>query len=81
MTSIKEDPIAAILKKIAPGTPIREGLDNILKAKTGALLLITDKQEVIDEVVDGGFFINEEKNMYSIMFGLYRNRISCWVQQ
>ena len=25
--------------------------------------------------------INEEKNMYSIMFGLYRNRISCWVQQ
>ena len=60
MSSIKEDPIAKILKRIAPGTPIREGLDNILKAKTGALLLITDKQEVIDEVVDGGFFINED---------------------
>ena len=30
MSSIKEDPIAEILKKIAPGTPIREGLDNIL---------------------------------------------------
>ena len=60
MKTIKEDPIAEILKKIAPGTPIRDGLDNILKAKTGALLLITDKQEVIDEVVDGGFFINEE---------------------
>ena len=60
MSSIKEDPIADILKKIAPGTPIREGLDNILKAKTGALLLITDKQEVIDEIVDGGFFINED---------------------
>ena len=60
MTSIKEDPIAEILKKIAPGTPIREGLDNILKAKTGALLLITDKQEVIEEIVDGGFFINED---------------------
>ena len=43
MKTIKEDPIAEILKKIAPGTPIREGLDNILKAKTGALLLITDK--------------------------------------
>ena len=26
---------------------------------TGALLLITDKQEVIDEIVDGGFNINE----------------------
>lgn len=42
MSTVKEDPIAEILKKIAPGTPIREGLDNILKAKTGALLLITD---------------------------------------
>ena len=62
MSSIKEDPIADILKKIAPGTPIREGLDNILKAKTGALLLITDKQEEIDEIVDGGFFINEDLN-------------------
>ena len=60
MSSIKEDPIAEILKKIAPGTPIREGLDNILKAKTGALLLITDKQDVISEIVDGGFFINED---------------------
>ena len=60
MSAIKEDPIAEILKKIAPGTPIREGLDNILKAKTGALLLLTDSQEVIDEIVDGGFEINEE---------------------
>ena len=60
MSAVKEDPIAIILKKIAPGTPIREGLENILKAKTGALLLITDKPEVIEEVVDGGFFINED---------------------
>ena len=59
-SSIKEDPIADILKKIAPGTPIREGLDNILKAKTGALLLITDDSKMIEQVVDGGFFINEE---------------------
>ena len=60
MKTIKEDQIAEILKKIAPGTPIREGLDNILKARTGALLLITDKQEVIDTLVDGGFAINED---------------------
>ena len=60
MKTIKEDPIAEILKKIAPGTPIREGLDNILKARTGALLLITDRQEVIDTLVDGGFAINED---------------------
>ena len=47
---------------IAPGTPIRDGLENILKAKTGALLLITDNKDVIQEIVDGGFAINEDYN-------------------
>ena len=56
----KEDNITAILKLIAPGTPIRDGLENILRAKTGALLLITDNSEVLKAVVDGGFTINEE---------------------
>ena len=56
----KEDNITEILKLIAPGTPIRNGLENILRAKTGALLLITDNNEVLKEVVDGGFTINEE---------------------
>ena len=51
---------AALLKLIAPGTPIRDGLENILRAKTGALLLITDNNDVIKEIVDGGFYINEE---------------------
>ena len=37
---------------IAPGTPIRDGLENILRAKTGALLLITDNNEIIKEVVE-----------------------------
>ena len=36
----KEDTITDVLKLIAPGTPIREGLENILKAKTGALIVI-----------------------------------------
>lgn len=39
-----------ILKIIAPGTPLREGLDNILKAKTGALIIIGDSKEVLDIV-------------------------------
>lgn len=56
----KEDNVTAILKLIAPGTPIRDGLENILRAKTGALLLITDNNQVLKEVVDGGFTINEE---------------------
>lgn len=56
----KDNTILEVLKKIAPGTPIRDGLDNVLKAKTGALLLITDNKDVIDEIVDGGFYINED---------------------
>ena len=59
MSANKEDPIADILKKIAPGTPIREGLDNILKAKTGALIVMDDAKETL-ELVDGGFYINED---------------------
>lgn len=52
--------LTELLKLIAPGTPIRDGLENILRAKTGALLLITDNNDVIKEIVDGGFYINEE---------------------
>ena len=56
----KDDNITEVLKKIAPGTQIRDGLENILRAKTGALLLISDNPETIKEVVDGGFYINED---------------------
>lgn len=56
----RDENIVEVLKKIAPGTQIRDGLENILRAKTGALLLITDNQETLKEVVDGGFNINEE---------------------
>ena len=48
-----------ILKMIAPGTEIREGIDSILKAKTGALIVIGDGKE-IEHLIDGGFNINVE---------------------
>ena len=60
MRQKSEDKITKILRKIAPGTPIRDGLENILKARTGALLLFTDNEEYIKELVDGGFYINED---------------------
>lgn len=50
----REDIITDVLKLIAPGTAIREGLENILKAKTGALIVIGDSKEIL-EMVDGGF--------------------------
>lgn len=59
MRTSKEDELTKILKLIAPGTPIREGLDNILKAKTGGLIVFGDSKDVMD-LVDGGFYINED---------------------
>ncbi len=49
--------ITEVLKLIAPGTPIRDGLENILKAKTGALIVVADTKDVLD-LVDGGFELN-----------------------
>ncbi|QEK11136.1 DNA integrity scanning protein DisA [Crassaminicella thermophila] len=54
---IKEEGIIESIKILAPGTPLREGLENILRAKTGALIVIGDNEEVMD-LVDGGFYIN-----------------------
>ena len=46
--------IEEVLRQIAPGTPIRNGLENILNAKTGALIAAADTEQVL-ELVDGGF--------------------------
>ena len=51
--------LTEILKTIAPGTTLRDGLENILKAKTGALIIVGDSKEIMD-IVDGGFKINED---------------------
>ncbi|MBO5143356.1 MAG: DNA integrity scanning diadenylate cyclase DisA [Clostridia bacterium] len=48
-----------ILKMIAPGTELREGLDNVLKAKTGGLIVIGDSESVL-KLVDGGFKIDQD---------------------
>ena len=55
----KEDDLAQVLKLIAPGTELREGLENILRTNTGALIVVGDSQEVLN-FVDGGFNINEK---------------------
>ena len=57
MIQNRDEVLTEILKLIAPGTKIREGLDNILKAKTGGLIVIGDTKEVLD-IVDGGFNLN-----------------------
>ena len=58
MSSFRDDgEILEILKLIAPGTKIREGLENILKAKTGGLILISNNEQNLN-IVDGGFSLD-----------------------
>ncbi|MBP2655062.1 MAG: integrity scanning protein disA [Firmicutes bacterium] len=45
------------IKCLAPGTMLRDGLENVLRAKTGALVVVGDSAKVM-EAVDGGFAIN-----------------------
>ncbi len=43
----RQDPrLLRALDSVAPGTPLREGIDNILHAQTGALILVAEADEV-----------------------------------
>lgn len=48
-----------VLCFVAPGTPLREGLEHVLRAKTGGLIVVGCGPEM-EKMVDGGFFINCE---------------------
>ncbi|GGB70993.1 DNA integrity scanning diadenylate cyclase DisA [Fictibacillus barbaricus] len=55
--AIKEAIISQMLQLVAPGTPLREGIDNVLRANTGGLIVVGYNDKV-KEIVDGGFSIN-----------------------
>lgn len=46
-----------ILQIVAPGTPLREGIENVLRANTGGLIVV-GYNEKVQSIVDGGFQIN-----------------------
>lgn len=57
-----------MLKKLAPGTALREGLENILRAKMGALVLLDDLPETL-RIVDCGFALDVDytpSNFYEL---------------
>lgn len=57
-----------VLRMVAPGTNLHQGLENILRAKTGALIVVSDS-EAVKKLVDGGFRINAElepSNLYEL---------------
>jgi diadenylate cyclase len=47
------------LAMVAPGTPLRDGLDRILRAKRGGLVVVGDGPEVLS-ICSGGFLLDSE---------------------
>lgn len=52
-----EQKLRRALRILAPGTAFRDGIDNILRGKMGALIVVGDSPAVL-EISEGGFFIN-----------------------
>jgi diadenylate cyclase len=51
------DALHTALNQVAPGTQLREGLDRIVRAKMGALVVVGDGAEVLN-VCSGGFLLD-----------------------
>ena len=45
------------LARVAPGTPLRDGIDRIVRSKAGALLVLSDDPEVL-AICSGGFLVD-----------------------
>ena len=56
MNKKTEELLLDCLKKIAPGTELRLGIEYILQGKTGGLVVVGDSEEVL-KLVNGGFYI------------------------
>jgi diadenylate cyclase len=57
--SARSEAMLSALRLVAPGRPLREGLDRILQAKMGALIVIGDGPDVLG-LCSGGFLLDAE---------------------
>src|SRR5450759_986849 len=57
MEAKKPETMADALARVAPGTPLREGLDSIVAGKTGALIVVGEQVRVAS-LCDGGFTLD-----------------------
>lgn len=55
----QEQAFVKYLKLVAPGTLLYDGLENVLRARTGGLIVVSDQPEVMD-MVNGGFKIDAD---------------------
>ncbi|MBT8160443.1 MULTISPECIES: DNA integrity scanning diadenylate cyclase DisA [Arthrobacter] len=59
MARSPEESLKATLGRVAPGTPLRDGLERILRGRTGALIVLgTDR--TVESICSGGFEIGIE---------------------
>ncbi len=57
LDSSPRDQLIDYLRLLAPGTPLREGLERILRGRTGALVVLGNTREV-QQLSTGGFVLN-----------------------
>jgi len=55
----RSEPLYRALRLVAPGTPLRDGIDRILQAKMGALIVVGDEPAVLN-ICSGGFLLDAE---------------------
>ncbi|WP_411375208.1 DNA integrity scanning diadenylate cyclase DisA [Arthrobacter sp. MPF02] len=56
MARSPEEQLRATLGRVAPGTPLRDGLERILRGRTGALIVL-GSDRTVDSICSGGFDI------------------------
>ncbi|MEE1622091.1 DNA integrity scanning diadenylate cyclase DisA [Zafaria sp. Z1313] len=57
MAKSPEDALRTTLARVAPGTHLRDGLERILRGRTGALIVL-GSDRVVDSICSGGFDID-----------------------
>jgi diadenylate cyclase len=63
-----EDRLLRVLRSVAPGRPLRDGLENVLRSKNGGLIVLGETPEIM-EITEGGFVINADfspANLYEL---------------
>lgn len=53
------DALHAALAQVAPGTALRDGVDRVVRAKMGALVVVSDEPKVL-AICSGGFLLDAE---------------------
>ncbi|MCR4426413.1 MAG: DNA integrity scanning diadenylate cyclase DisA [Firmicutes bacterium] len=59
------DRLKKTLQMVAPGTQLHEGLENILRARTGGLIVVGDTPEVL-ALVNGGFRLDSDFSPFAL---------------